>query len=234
MNASGAARLAPRKLGAWTPPSWTNVAGVAGDEAEVAGRFAAGDPDAIRALYQRYGGLVHATAYKVLGDSGLAEDATQQTFVQAWRAAGRFDPSRPVGPWLASIARRAAIDVYRRERRHRGVDPTDSSDAALISMPPSVDQISDVWEVRQALQELPDSDRELIRMQHFGELTHAEIASKLEIPVGTVKSRSFRAHKRLAGMLAHLRTEPTSTAMTGAPNEPTMPAHEEGGSDERR
>src|SRR4029453_13340494 len=114
----------------------------------LAARFAAGDPDTIRVIYQRYGRLVYSVAYKVLGDAGLAEDATQQTFLQAWRAAGSYDPSRALGAWLAGIARRAAIDIYRRDRRHRGVvviDSASSADSAMVTPPPMVEQISDVW-----------------------------------------------------------------------------------------
>ena len=64
-----------------------------------------------------------------------------------------------------------------------------------------------MWEVRLALDRLSDQDRELIRLQHYGELTHTEIAGRLAIPLGTVKSRSFRAHRRLAGLLSHLRPD---------------------------
>ena len=155
-----------------------------------------------------------------MDDAGLAEDATQQTFVQAWRAATTYDPSRALGAWLTTIARRAAIDVYRRERRHRNLVSINSSDSALVTLPPSAEQIYAVLEVRQALQELPDADRELIRLQHYDELTHTEIATRLAIPLGTVKSRSFRAHRRLAGLLGHLRAESGGTR--------------EGDSDERR
>jgi RNA polymerase sigma factor (sigma-70 family) len=214
------------------------VAIVAVDDAAVAARFAAGDREMIRVIYQRYGRLVYSVAYKVLGDTGLAEDATQQTFLQAWRAAGSYDPSRALGAWLAGIARRAAIDAYRRDRRHRGVEPIDSADSAdpaLVTTPPSVEQIFDVWQVRQALEKLPDQDRELIRLQHYAELTHTEIADELAIPLGTVKSRSFRAHRRLAGLLGHLRPESTTRATThGAGGRPETRQDEKGGSDERR
>jgi RNA polymerase sigma-70 factor (ECF subfamily) len=177
-------------------------------DAEIAAGFAVGDPDTVRVVYQTYGRLVYSVAYKVLGDAGLAEDATQQTFVQAWRAAGSYDPSRALGPWLATIARRAAIDVYRQDRHHQSLDGVDSADPALVSLPPSVEQIYEIWEVRHALDRLPAQDRELIHYQHYGELTHTEIAERLSIPIGTVKSRSFRAHRRLAGLLRHLRAEP--------------------------
>jgi RNA polymerase sigma-70 factor (ECF subfamily) len=178
------------------------------DDVDLAARFASGDVGTVRVVYQVYGRLVYSIAYRTLGDVGLAEDATQQTFVQAWRAATTYDPSRALGAWLTTIARRVAIDVYRRERRHRNVQDISSADPVLVTLPPSAEQIYDVLEVRQALQKLPEHDRELIRLQHYDELTHTEIASRLEIPVGTVKSRSFRAHRRLARLLGHLRTEP--------------------------
>src|SRR5579862_5301131 len=147
------------------------------------------DPEAVRAVYRAYGRLVYAVAYKLLGDQGLAEEAAQQTFVQAWRAAGSYDPVREVGPWLATIARRAAIDIHRREARgrHSSLDGADPADPALISLPPSAEQVYDVWEVRRAIDALDPQDAELVRLQHFEDLTHAQIAERLGIPVGTIK-----------------------------------------------
>ena len=206
----GAAPVPTGRTGAGRQ-GWTSVTTVAMDDVDLAARFASGDAGTIRVVYQLYGRLVYSIAYRTLGDVGLAEDATQQTFVQAWRAATTYDPSRALGAWLTTIARRVAIDVYRRERRHRNLESINSSDSALVTLPPSAEQIYDVLEVRQALQELPDHDRELIRLQHYDELTHTEIATRLAIPLGTVKSRSFRAHRRLAGLLGHLRDESGGT-----------------------
>jgi RNA polymerase sigma factor (sigma-70 family) len=177
------------------------------DDADLAAWFATGDSEAVRALYRTYGALVYSVAYRVLGNAPLAEDASQQAFLQAWRAASTYDPARPLAAWLVSIARRTAIDVYRRERRHFGATDVESAESELITMPPSVEQIYDVAQVRQALDALPDDDREVIRLQHFDELTHTEIAERLAIPVGTVKSRSFRAHRRLASLLGHLNPQ---------------------------
>ncbi|HLK00619.1 MAG TPA: RNA polymerase sigma factor [Streptosporangiaceae bacterium] len=173
----------------------------------VVSRFAAGDEDAVRALYREYGRLVFAVAYKVLGDRGLAEEATQQAFLQAWRASASFEPSKEFGPWLATIARRAAIDIHRREARHAhsALDDADPAASGLISLPPSMDQVYDAWQVRQALNELSPDEADLVKLQHMEGLTHSQIADRLNIPVGTVKSRSFRAHRRLAGLLGHLR-----------------------------
>src|SRR5689334_1926028 len=149
-NPTGGRRSANRR--------WASVTTVAMDDVDLAARFASGDAGTIRVVYQVYGRLVYSIAYRTLGDVGLAEDATQQTFVQAWRAAATYDPSRPLGAWLTTIARRVAIDVYRRERRHRNLESINSSDAALVTLPPSAEQIYDVLQVRQALAELPDHD----------------------------------------------------------------------------
>jgi RNA polymerase sigma factor (sigma-70 family) len=176
-------------------------------EGELRTRFRQGDPNAVRSIYRSHGRLVYAVAYKVLGDRGLAEEATQQAFLKAWRAAQSFDERRELGPWLAAIARRVAIDLYRREAL-RTADPLDSvqpSDPALISSPESAEAIYDVWEVRQAVAQLPTDEQEIVRLQHFDGLTHVQIAEQLGVALGTVKSRSFRAHKRLAALLGHLR-----------------------------
>jgi RNA polymerase sigma factor (sigma-70 family) len=176
-------------------------------EPGVAERFRDGDPEAVRELYRRYGPLVYAVAYRALGDRDTAEEAVQQTFLQAWRAARSFDPLREPGPWLATIARRVAIDLHRREARRAAerLDDASAADAAVVTLPPDVERLHDVWEVRQALAELPEDERRLVTLQHLRGLSHREIAEQLAVPVGTVKSRSHRAHRRLAARLGHLR-----------------------------
>jgi len=176
-------------------------------EGDLRARFRQGDPDAVRSVYRSHGRLVYAVAYKVLGDRGLAEEAVQQTFVKAWRAAQSFDEARELGPWLAAIARRVAIDLYRREAV-RTADPLEAvpaGDPALVATPQSAEAVYAVWEVRQAIAQLPDDEQEVVRLQHLDGFTHVQIAERLGVAVGTVKSRSFRAHKRLATMLGHLR-----------------------------
>lgn len=168
--------------------------------------FCDGDPDAVRAVYRAYGRLVYAVAYRLLGNHSLSEEATQQTFVKAWRASRRLDTNRELGPWLATIARHAAIDLHRRDARH-SVAPLDEvapHEPALVSQPTNIETVTDAWEVRQAVSTLPTEDRQVVRMQHFEGLTHAQIAQRLGVPLGTVKSRSYRAHKRLATALAHV------------------------------
>lgn len=179
-------------------------------DADVVEGFRRGDDGAVRAVYREYGGLVYAVALRVLGQRELAEEAAQQTFVQAWRAAGSFDVDRPLGPWLATIARRVAIDVHRREARRAADDLDDvpAGHAAVVTLPPSIDAVHDAWAVREALDTLPTDEHEVVRLQHLEGFSHSEIAERLGVPVGTVKSRSFRAHKRLAARLGHLRDPP--------------------------
>jgi RNA polymerase sigma factor (sigma-70 family) len=169
--------------------------------------FRDGDPDSVRAVYREFGRLVFAVAYRTLSSRELAEEATQQTFVKAWRAAASFDPARELGPWLATIARRTAIDLHRREARRRTdrLAQVAPDDPAIVELPPGVERTFEVWAVREAVDELPDDEREIVRLQHLEELTQIEVAERLGLPVGTVKSRSFRAHRRLAARLGHLR-----------------------------
>jgi RNA polymerase sigma factor (sigma-70 family) len=126
-------------------------------------RFRDGDPEAVRAVHRSYGRLVYAVAYRVLGDRSLAEKATQQTFLKAWRAAHSLDESREMGPWLATIAGRVAIDVHRGEAR-RSTDQLESvapADPALVTQPQSAEAVYDVWEVRRAVAELPREEQEI-------------------------------------------------------------------------
>jgi RNA polymerase sigma-70 factor (ECF subfamily) len=169
--------------------------------------FVQRDPTAVRALYRAYGRLVYAVAHRVLGRDDLAEEAVQQTFVRAWQGADRFDITRDPAPWLATIARRAAIDVYRREGR-RPTSPLAGVAAdhrAVVSLPPDLDTLDAVWHVRRAIDTLPPDEATVVRLQHLDGLTHTEISERLGIALGTVKSRSHRAHRKLAKLLGHLR-----------------------------
>lgn len=172
------------------------------DDDELAAAFRTGSQTAVRAVYERYSGAVFGIAVSVLRDRELAADAVQVTFLNAWRACRSLEPGRPMAPWLYTIARRAAIDLYR--RRSRTPEPVEPKDDSVIALPPSMEGIWEAWQVRIALDALPLEERDVVRAQHFGGLSHAQIAEHLGLPIGTVKSRSHRAHRRLASMLGHL------------------------------
>ena len=181
------------------------------EDAELALALREGDEAAVRTLYERFGGLVFTVANRMLKDRQRAEEVTQHVFLQAWRNAEQFEPGRDFAPWLATIARRAAIDVLRREQRRPAgsLEVADPSDSALVTLPPSAEQIETVWSVRAAIDALEPDERQIVKMQHIDGHTHAEIAERLDLAVGTVKSRSHRAHRRLANRLAHIQ-EPQS------------------------
>lgn len=174
------------------------------DDRRLLDAFIGRDEAAIREIYHRYGGVVFGVAMKILRDSGHAEEAAQQTFVKAWQAADRIDPNRDIGPWLYTIARRVAIDVYRRERRHATVELGDREIAVL---PPSIEEAWEEWQVRLAVGNLPPDERDVLKHTYFLGYTQEETAERLDVPVGTVKSRSYRAHRKLAKSLEHLQEE---------------------------
>jgi RNA polymerase sigma-70 factor, ECF subfamily len=172
------------------------------DDAVLVAGFAAGDEHAVRAVYERYAGPILTVAMSTLGKRDLAEEVVQATLLKAWRAAGSFDATRPLSPWLYAIARRVAVDVYRRERR--AAVPTEAEDDDVAVVPLSFERTWEAWEVRQAIATLPAEEREVVRLAHFVGMSHREVAEHLDVPLGTVKSRSARAHRRLAALLGHV------------------------------
>jgi RNA polymerase sigma-70 factor, ECF subfamily len=172
------------------------------DERALVARFAAGDRDAVADLYQRYSRPLYTVAMSVLRDPERARDCVQDSFVKAWQAATTIDPARPISPWLYAIARRTAIDILRRETRVRPTGDPDDVDAAILPM--SFESTWEAWEVRRALDELPPDEQEVLRLAYFDGRTHRDIAERLRVPLGTVKSRSHRAHRHLAARLEHL------------------------------
>ena len=198
------------------------------DDADLASRFASGDADSVRVIYQSHGRLVFSIAYKVLGDVGLAEDATQQTFVQAWRAADQLRPGTAAGQPGSRRSRNGSPSTSIGASAGTAVSttstPRTTRHSSRCRRPRSRSTTFKRYAGRGAS---TGADRELIRMQHFDELSHVEIAGELKIPLGTVKSRTFRAHRRLAELLAHLRTDPEDST-PGASGSVAIP---EGGSD---
>jgi RNA polymerase sigma-70 factor (ECF subfamily) len=167
--------------------------------------FRSGSPAALAAVYDQYARAVWTVAFGVLGNQAMADDAVQETFVRAWRAAGRFDPAKPFGPWLFTIARRSAIDLYRGEMRPTRGDHGPETDVVVDL--PGIELAWQQWEVRRAVANLTGEEQAVVRLAHYRGMTHSQIAAHLGLPLGTVKSRSHRAHRRLAVLLRHVRDE---------------------------
>jgi RNA polymerase sigma-70 factor, ECF subfamily len=170
-------------------------------------RFRERDMDAFGEVYDRYARPVWAVAVGVTRVDQLAQEAVQETFIRAWQAAATYDPGRDLGPWLLTIARYTALDVMRRELRPTRGGHEAEQDIVIES--PGIDQAWTSWAVQEALAALNAEEREIVRLSFFEDLTHTQICERLGLPLGTVKSRSHRAHRRLAELLAHLR-EPDS------------------------
>jgi len=171
------------------------------DEALLA-LVARGDDDALAALYDRYGRLAYAVALRVVRDTGLAQDAVQEAFLAAWRTAASFDPARgTAATWLLTLVHRRAVDIVRREQRRRseplGEGAQDAGGAA--------DDDALVRDRRRAVQEalarLPPDQRRALELAYYGGLSQSELAERLGLPLGTVKSRMFAALARLRDLL---------------------------------
>lgn len=185
---------------------------------DVVARFRAGDEDAVRAVYRHYGGAVQTVARSMISDPELVAEVVQQTFVKAWRAASTFDESRDLAPWLYTIARRTAVDVLRREMQPTRGDHEPETDVAVTTI--SFERTWEIHEVRRALDGLPPDEREVVRLSHLVGLSHPEIAARMGVPVGTVKSRSARAHARLAAALGHLANRTGVSGVESTEEEP--------------
>jgi RNA polymerase sigma-70 factor (ECF subfamily) len=170
-------------------------------DAELIGLVADGDHRAFEELHRRYARPVLGIALRRIGDRGRAEDATQDTFASLWRSAGRFDPTRgKATSWLLTVARNAIIDGLRRRPEATVESPPDVAEPG-----PGPDDAAEsewvTWRVHRALETLPDHERTLVELAYWSGLSQSEIADHLEIPLGTVKTRTRSALSRLADEL---------------------------------
>lgn len=183
----------------------------AAHEAQLLQRVAAGDRGApLEELYDRYERRVWAVGLRRLRDRGAAEDLVQETFVRLWRAAPRFDPERgTVGALLMTIAYRAASDLGRRRAGETTVVSLDVDVADGPAEPhggtEQEEQLLLRDELQTALSALSDEQREILRLHFQEDLTQAEIASRLDLPLGTVKSRVFYGLRHLRATLSEQR-----------------------------
>jgi RNA polymerase sigma-70 factor (ECF subfamily) len=172
-------------------------------DGELLQRIADGDREAFDVLYRRYVRPVFALALRRLGDRGRAEEATQETFTSIWRSAASYRAERgPGAPWLYAVARNAIVD----RARAKSEAPTEVPDEASSEPGPSdeAERSWVGWRVHRAMQELPEHERPLLELAYWGGLSQSEIADFLNIPLGTVKTRTRSALGRLADALEEL------------------------------
>jgi len=174
-------------------------------------RIAAGlrrrDPDAVRALYAEYGPGALALLHDTIHDRAAVEDVYQQVLLEAWQRGRSFDPARAsLRTWLATIARSRAIDHLRR-RVPEPHDPSDSfAGRELDGAWEPVAQLVDRMTLEQVLERIPPEEAQVVRLRwHLG-LSQRQISAHTGLPLGTVKSRTASALRRLRAMLEEERT----------------------------
>jgi RNA polymerase sigma-70 factor, ECF subfamily len=182
--------------------------GVAMATAETDGRLIErighGDREAFDQLYRRFARPVLAMALRHLGDNGRAEDAAQETFAAVWRSARSYRSERGSGSaWLYAVARHAIIDRARQRRDHAADVPDEPSAAAGPDERAEESWLA--WRVHSALEQLPERERVVIELAYWSGLSQTEVASYLDVPLGTVKTRTRTGLARLAGLLDEVK-----------------------------
>jgi RNA polymerase sigma-70 factor (ECF subfamily) len=164
-------------------------------------RVAAREREAFEELYGRFARPVLGLALRRLGDRGRAEDSVQEVFAAVWRSAASYDRARgPGGAWLYTIARNAIVDAQRRRSAPTVADPPEA--VSTNATPDEEAEASwNAWRVHRALEILPAHERAAIDLAYFSGLSQSEIASFLQIPLGTVKTRTRSGLARLADAL---------------------------------
>lgn len=165
----------------------------------VVSRLTRGDEGALEESYRLYGPMVRAYLRRFVAVDEV-DDLLQIVFLEVWRSRDRVDTSRPFEAWLFGIARKRAIDQLRR-RRHEVVSVDAIRELSGEDGDRIVDRMAWAAEVRSALTQLSVDQQEVIGMSYFEDLTQAQIAAALGIPLGTVKARMARGMRRLAGLL---------------------------------
>ncbi len=167
----------------------------------------AGCVDAFDVLYERYRHRAYRLARSVCRDEGRAQEAVQETFMPIWRARTHYEDRRSVAPWLLTVARNRAIDVARRNQRHamhRAVEERLESVAAAGIIDEQVVATERAEQLVGALAQLPDAQREVIMLAFYAQMTHTEIAERLQLPLGTVKGRIRLALGRVQGEVSNV------------------------------
>lgn len=188
-------------------PQPCHTSGMASVEEQVGEAFAAGDEDAVALAYATWGGLVYSIALRIAGDPDDAADITQATFLSAWHGRGSFDPARAqFKSWLAAIARRRAIDHLRRPVVAREFAAADQPQDRSLEAD-EADALVDRIVLRDEVDALAQPARTIVGLAFFAGLTHSEIAMRLDLPLGTVKSHLRRSLSRLRTRLEASRDD---------------------------
>lgn len=167
-------------------------------DVELVQAVARGTLEALTSLYDRYVALTLAVAQRMLGDRALAEDAVQNLFEQVWRHAHTYDPARgSVRTWLLVRLRSRILNYLRSARVRRETHSDDAPEPVMARSTESIEYYAERDVIQQSLAQLSDPQREVLELAYFGGLSCSEIAARIQIPIGTVKSRIAGGLKKL-------------------------------------
>ena len=188
---------------------------------EIIERCLNGDQAAWESIVRLYRRKVFNVAYKFVGRHDQAEDLTQDVFLKLYKSLDTFDRRANFQTWLISVSRNLCIDHYRavrkeRETINRDVDPSDFAPASPDTrVDTQLEQRDRVKLLRKALDKLAPTLRTAVMLRDIQELTYQEIADRLHLPEGTVKSRINRGRTELARQIQRLREEQDAVPRTG-------------------
>jgi RNA polymerase sigma factor (sigma-70 family) len=205
-----------RPPGTRTPVPYVRLLAVAGsqggaayetyDDASLGKLIASHDAAALEELYDRHGGACYGLARRVVTDEQLAQDVVQEVFLAIWRGAATYDGSRgTLSTWLYALTHHKSVDAVRRAQRHSGRRASEDALITEADPSPAVDEqaLASVRrdQVRAALADLPEPQRRALMLAYFGGYSQSEIAALTGIPLGTVKTRTLAALRRLRAVL---------------------------------
>lgn len=174
------------------------------DDLELHRRLSAGDRGAFDALYRRHSGAAYGLAYRLTGQQILAQDVVHDAYLALWRAPEAYDPARgPFRTFFLSLVHHRAVDTIRREQRLRNRTERAANLEVLTGEDVAEAVTEEAFlrvrrkEVREALTDLPPEQRQVLEMAYFGGRTQVQIAEELGIPLGTVKTRTLAAMRKL-------------------------------------
>ena len=154
----------------------------------------------MRAAYDAFGGELYRMAYRALNDGGLAEEAVQETFLRAWRAADRYDPQKSsLRSWMFAIARNVTIDLARARSAHPR--PTGAEAECTQGAQDTAEESLRSWEMEEALRQIGPHHRHAIVETYYRDRPCAEVAAEAGVPVGTMRSRLYYGLKALRSVL---------------------------------
>lgn len=168
------------------------------DDSGLAGAFVAGEDRALADVYTRWSPLIYTLAVRSLGDVGDAEDVTQKTFVAAWTGRASFDPAKArLSAWLVGIAKNKIADTHEARARIRRLQEQLAATSIPSDFVAEGTDLADTLMVADEIGRLEPDAQNVMRLAFYDDLTHNEIAARLELPLGTVKSHIRRSLQRM-------------------------------------